>query len=252
MQRAILTACAAALVLAVAAPARADEQADAKAILDKAIKAHGGEEALTKFKVNVIKAKGKYYGMGAGIDYTNEMITQRPDRLRFDFEIEVNGMQIKFVQVVNGNKGWIKFADQLMDMSKEQLEEAKAQLYLGQVTSLVPLRDKGYKLSTLGEVKVEGKPAVGLRVEQKDRRDVNLFFDKESGMLVKSEIKSKDPMLGDKEFNSETYYSDYRKVDGLQTPFKVIIKRDGEKFVESEVSDLKHEEKVDESTFDKP
>jgi hypothetical protein len=253
MTRAILTAWATALVLIVG-PARADDQADAKALLDKAIKAHGGEEALArnKSKVEVVKGKGKFYGMGEGIDFTMEMIVQHPDRIRSEIELEVGGMQIKFLQVVNGNKGWQKLADQLQDMTKEQLEEAKAQFYLRKVVSLLPLRDKEYKLSPLGEVKIESKPAVGLRVEHKGERDVNLFFDKESGLLVKTEMKARDPMAGDKEFNSESYYSDYRKVDGVQTPFKLSLKRDGEKYVESESTEVKREDKVDETTFAKP
>jgi hypothetical protein len=252
MQRAILTACAAALVLAVAAPARADEQADVKAILDKAIKAHGGEEALAKKKVEVVKSKGKYYGMGDGIDFTSEMIVQAPDRFRSEVDVEAGGMQIKIVQVVNGNKGWMKFADQVQDMNKEQLEEAKAQFYLRKVGTLVPLRDKAFKVSPLGEVKVDGKPAAGLRIESMGERDVSLFFDKETGLLIKSEMRGKDPMAGDKEFNGEIFYGDYKKVDGVQTPFKVTLKRDGEKFVESEVTDVKREDKVDETTFNKP
>src|SRR5437868_15187557 len=58
-----------ALVLA-AGTARADDAADARAIIDKAIKASRGEEILDKYKAETLKEKGTYYGMGNGIPYT--------------------------------------------------------------------------------------------------------------------------------------------------------------------------------------
>ena len=64
---------AAALVVLTAGAARAEEKADSKAVIEKAIKAAGGEEKLAKFKAATFKMKGKWYGMGDGIDYTERL-----------------------------------------------------------------------------------------------------------------------------------------------------------------------------------
>ena len=45
--------------------------------------------------------------------------------------------------------------------------------------------DKGYRFTLLGESKVQGKPAAGLKVACPEQRDVCLWFDRESGLLVK-------------------------------------------------------------------
>ena len=42
-------------------------------------------------------------------------------------------------------------------------------------------------LAALGESKVGDRPALGVRISVKGRKDLRFFFDKESGLLVKSE-----------------------------------------------------------------
>lgn len=244
---------AVALALAAAGAARADEQADMKAVIDKAIKAAGGEEKLAKFKAATFKAKGKFYGMGEGIDYTGEYAVQQPDKFRVRIEAGSGDNKFVFVRVVNGDKLWSKLGDKAQEVTdKDEIAEAKENGYAGWVTTLVPLKDKGFTLASLGEVKVDGKPAVGVRVSHKGHRDVNLFFDKDKGLLVKSETTVKDFMAGGKESTQETLYSGYKEAGGVQHPTKLVINRDGKKYVDSEVTEYEPKEKLDDSEFGKP
>ena len=137
-------------------------------------------------------------------------------------------------------------------MDKEQLAEAKQGQHASIVTRLSPEVFKTAKLESLGEVKVGDKPALGVRVEVKGYRGVSLFFDKETHLLVKSETRGKDVINGGEEFTTETLYSDYKKVDGVQLAYKVTINRDGKKLVESEITEHKAVEKIDASQFAKP
>jgi hypothetical protein len=59
-------------------------------------------------------------------------------------------------------------------------------------------------------------------------------------------------MNGGKEYMAETFYSDYKKVDGLLIAHKLLIKRDGNKYVDAEVTEVKVSEKLDDSVFAKP
>src|SRR6266581_4328348 len=96
---------AAFVLVTVSGLVRADEQADLKAIVDKAIKAHGGEEKLSKNKVISTKAKGKFYGFGEdGIDFTQESAVQAPDKIRTKIEGEAMGNKFEFIQVIGGEK----------------------------------------------------------------------------------------------------------------------------------------------------
>ncbi len=58
----VLTACAVSLM--AAATVRADDAADAKAVVEKAIKAMGGAEKLDQTKAFTSKMKGKVFVMG--------------------------------------------------------------------------------------------------------------------------------------------------------------------------------------------
>jgi len=251
MRRIAGIVCVVALLAAIS-PVRADDDAKARAIIAKALKAHGGADTLNKLKASVLKTKGKFYGMGEGIDYSGETSVQLPDRIRTDVEGKVGDQDFKFVQIVNGDKGWRKLGENLEDMTKEQLAEAREQMYVQGVVHLAPLMDKSYKLSALGEVKIGDRPCVGLRVEHKGFRAVSLFFDKDNGLLLKSETRGKDLMREGEEFTATTTYGDYKKVDGIMAAHKIDIQRDGKKFVESEVTEGKFSEKLDDSVFAKP
>src|SRR5262249_1121872 len=145
-----------------------DDKADLLKIIDKAIKATGGEEKITKLKATTFKGKGTFYGMGDGVEYTGEWAVQPPDKLRFQIEGGAGDMKFTFIRVVNGDKAWSKFGDQVMEVdNKDELAEIKEDMYAGWVATLVPLKDKAYTLAALGEVKVDGKPAVGVKVSHK-------------------------------------------------------------------------------------
>lgn len=253
--RRLLIPCA--LVLALAALGRADDAADAKAVVEKAIQARGGADNLAKYKADVLKVKGAVHVSGLDIDFTGEISFQQPDKSRTVIEGTVMGTNFKSTRVVNGDKGWI---DDLLgatqskrDMSKEELAEERESQNANSIIRLAVLTDKAYTLSTVGESKVGDKEAVGILVKRKGYRDVSLFFDKKTHLLLKSETRVKDPQGGgDTEFTQEAFYDDYKKVGDLQVAHKLTIKRDGKAFLESEATEFKPEEKLDDGLFAKP
>ena len=253
--RRLLIPCA--LVLALAALGRADDAADAKAVVEKAIQARGGADNLAKYKADVLKVKGAVHVSGLDIDFTGEISFQQPDKSRTVIEGTVMGTNFKSTRVVNGDKGWIDdllgAARQQRDMSKEELAEERESQNANSIIRLAVLTDKAYTLSTMGESKVGDKEAVGILVKRKGYRDVSLFFDKKTHLLLKSETRVKDPQGGgDTEFTQEAFYDDYKKVDDLQVAHKLTIKRDGKAFLESETTEFTPEEKLDDGLFAKP
>lgn len=225
--------------------ALADDAADARALIDKAVKATGGKEKLAKYKAQTWNEKGTYHGMGKGQPYTGKYALQWPDK----FRMEIEGV---FTIVLDGDKGWIKLMDETKEMTKEQLTSQKESTYAGYVTSLVPLEDKSYTLTTLPETKVDGKPALGVKVAKKGMPDVSLYFDRATSLLVKSSFRTKAEEENGKEVTQDTYLSDYRDVDGLKVPKKIAVKRDDKIYVEAENSDVKLAEKLDDKVFAKP
>lgn len=224
---------------------RGDEDAKLREIVKRAIKAHGGAENLEKLKASVTKIKGKLLDL----EYTAQSAIQLPDRWR----TEAESKQGKFVQVLNGDKGWIQFGVLSRECSPEEMAEIKEQFNATCISHLSVLTDKSYKLSALGEETIDGHPAIGVRVEYENFREVNLYFDKESYLLLKMQARIRDPLRGGLEFTADTLYSDYKEVDGVMTAHKFTVKYAGKVYNEGEIIEAHYSEKLDDSVaFNKP
>jgi hypothetical protein len=236
-------------VVAVAAPAaRAD---DARAVVDKAIKAHGGADAISKFLGHTVQVKGTFHGMGQEIPFNGTITSQGRDRLKVELEVEAGGQKFRIVNVVTPDKGWARFDKDTRELDKEELAEAHERGHAGWVATLAPLQDKSVTLATIGEVEIDKKPAIGVKVSMKGHRDVDLYFDKQTGLLVKSETLVKDEGSG-QEVTTETFYSDYKDVQGTKQAMKLVIKRDGKLYLDIDVTDYQLSEKLDDGVFAKP
>jgi hypothetical protein len=251
MRRILLPLLSAILLVHPAAGAADDE---VKAILAKAVKAHGGEKALTKYKGSRSKLKGKLTLPGAGeVDFTQEVTVMQPDKFKEAMELEIGGNNVKVVTIANGDKYSIEAGGKdiaITDGIKAALKEAQHSMKMSRLASL--LKEKAVEVSPLGEVKVEGAPAVGVRVSSKGQKDLNLYFDKKTGLLAKVERRGTDPMTGN-EFTEERIIMEYNKPNkiGIPLPKKVVVKRDGKKFMEAEISESEQLEKVEASEFEK-
>jgi hypothetical protein len=251
MRRIVLPLLSAIVLFGSLPRSRADE--DAKAIVVKAVKAHGGKETLTKFKAGQVKNKGKITLPGIGeSDFTQEVAYLLPDKFKEVMELEVAGMTIRSVTLVHGDTISIESGGKQIPITaelKKAVNEGRYILKVGQLVSL--LEDEDFELSSLGEIKVEGKPAVGVLVKSKGNKDVNLYFSKDTGLLVKVEHRT-TPVGGEKEVTAERIMLEYKKdKDGLPQPSKVRLDHDGKQFLEAEVIEIKRLEKLDESLFKK-
>jgi hypothetical protein len=230
-------------------PVRGQEQ-EVKAVLDKAVKALGGEEKLSKAAFTW-KTKGKISFGDNENPFTSQVTVQGLDHFRGEFEGEFGGNKVNAVTVIAGDKGWRKFGDMGMELDAAALANEKRSVYLQVVPTLVvPLKGKGFKVEVAGEEKVGDKPAVSLKVTAPDGKDFVLSFDKESGLPVKSVAKVVG-FMGE-EFTQETTFGDYKDFDGVKKATKVESKREGMRFVAQEVTEFKALDKIDPKTFTEP
>jgi hypothetical protein len=249
MTRLIGAALAVAFVLGLSGSAPAQENVNA--ILDKGIKALGGEEKLSKVKAASWKSKGTISFGGNDHEFTSEAIVQGLDHFRQIFEGDFGGNKVKGVAVLAGDKGWRSFGDQKMEMDKDALANQKRSVYLQVIPmTLLPLKDKGFKVEAAGEEKVGDKPAVALKVTPPDGKEFTLYLDKESGLPVRFVAKVAG-FMGE-EFTQDTTFADYKEMDGIKKATKSESKRDGEKFMQVEITEFKVLDKVDPKTFAEP
>src|SRR5262249_50759449 len=117
--------------------------------------------------------------------------------------------------------------------------------------NLTALRGKDVELSHLGEVKVNDRTAIGLKVATKGRPDVDLFFDKETALPLRAEVRVKEPGQAN-EILYAFDFADYKDVNGVKLFGKMTFKRDDKTFMEMEFSDFQLQEKLGDDTFAKP
>jgi hypothetical protein len=251
MARFIGAVLAGVLVSGLGSAARAADDKDTKAILDKAIKALGGEEKLKTLKAATWKAKGKINFGGNESDFASQTTVQGLDHFRQEFEGEFMGNKVKGVTVLKGDKGWRKFGGNTMALDEAGIANQKRAAYLQMIAiTPLPLKGKGFKIKVGKEEKVGGKPAVSLIITGPDGKDCTLYFDKESGLPVKQVAKVAG-FMGE-EVDQETTYGKYKDFGGIKKATKIESKRDGEKFLNSEVTEFKVLKKVDAKTFTEP
>jgi hypothetical protein len=239
------------LVMTAAVQSRADEQADITALIGRAVKAMGGQEKVAKLQACSMKGEARHEEGGKTFSLVHETYVRAWHTYRTDAELRAGGGSRKVLIVINGDRCWLQEnRDKVDELPKEVLAFFKDGLYPMRVCQLLPgLKDKAFTMSHLGEVKIGDKQAVGIRIAHKDHKDLNLFFDKENGLPVKSEVRL--TMLGGQEVTVEYHFSDYKDFDGIKHFSKITLKADGKEFV-TELTEIKAGEKLDESLFAKP
>lgn len=226
-------------------------QDDAKALIEKAIKAHGGADKLAKLKAVRASAKGTVDLMGQSAGYKETNTVQLPNHFRSEVTLDFMGQSIEIVVVFDGKTCWAKSPQGVMEDPPLAADELKNALYASRVGMLTPLlEDKSFTLSLLGETKVKDKAAVGVKVSSKGQKDIDLYFDKASGLIVKI-VRPVLDMTGG-EVMEQRYLSDYKDFDGLKRPTKVLVERGGKKYLEAETAEFKFLDKIDANEFSKP
>ncbi len=133
-------------------------------------------------------------------------------RSKMIFQFEGPRIERMTVTVVtDGDKSWRDLNGQIETLTKEEIESQKASKHQDRVTGLAALlSDKDFILAPLADIKVDGRPARGVKASYKGQPDTHLYFDKESGFLVKYTYRAKK--TGDmQEALHETVLSDYRE-----------------------------------------
>lgn len=252
MKRTVPHAVTLLLLLSAAMPAAADDDSP-RAIVERAIKAHGGQERLDKLKTDRVTFKGTILVNEKEATLTGETTVNMPSQCRSVTKITVGMKTNTVVQILNGNDVIVTVDGQPQKTVPESaIAEMRDTLHLDHIVRLAPLvsdKNKTFQLAALDDSKVNDKPAAGVKVSTKGRADVKMYFDKDSGLLVKTEHVVEE---GGKKVKQEEFFSEFKDVEGYKRPTRTTIYRDGKKVSEVEEVEVKYLDKVDETLFTKP
>ncbi len=226
-------------------------QESPQTIIDRAIRVHGGMERLTRAQADRIKTRGNLFLNGKAVPFTNETTVQLPNKLKSVVTLHLDNQTHTLVQILNGEKPFVTLDGRPSPKEGSAVAEMRESLALARAIRLVPLlADRSYELASLPEIKVNDRPAVGVKVEVKGRKPILMYFDKETHFLVKTEHELDDG--AGKSVTQEEYYSDFRDLQGFKRPIRIAVFRKGGKIMEAEMVEVKYYDRFDDDEFAKP
>ncbi len=226
-----------AVVLALTGGVRAGDRETALALIDQAIKAQGGEVGLTKAQTLVRMATGTFF-LGGETGFTSETTFGLPGRAKMVVKLDKGG---QIIQVLNGDRGWSSAGGMVNEMPREGIDELREEVYVEWLTTLVPLKKEGFTLTPVA--------ALGVKVSSKGHNDAILYFDKDSGLLVKFERQSREAgILAKKEY----VLGGFKEFDGVKLPTKRTELLNGKKIAEVTSASYKFLSKADDAMFGRP
>jgi hypothetical protein len=188
-------------------------QVNARAIVARSVQALGGEARLSKARGVWSQIKGNYYLVPSQqIPITAEVCSQLPDQVKVIYHLRGGDRSVIVVDVITKEKSWHQEDGVTRESDKAAFEDDRESNYVNYVSSLLPLlQDKRFQLKALPDTQVNGTAADGVAVNSEGHPEIRLYFDKQSGFLIK--IEHQRPKAGTRDPGlREEYLSDYQDV----------------------------------------
>ncbi|HET6976120.1 MAG TPA: MBL fold metallo-hydrolase [Pyrinomonadaceae bacterium] len=258
------------LILLQAAAAVSAQQLDAsqrsykeaRRVLDDAITAHGGVEALRAVKDFTLKERGKVYAryqspaaegpIAVGTSEETLIVDTERGFVYDDLKTANGGFNNWNKTVIKGTDGqnydmWSRTATPIANASANNFRPQMRRL---PVFVLLEALDRAATLRFLGEEEIGGRKQKVISVIRPDNQQLALSFDAQTNLLTKYGYLYADPMTGDSEI-AQTY-SNYRSVGKLKLPGARMLYNSGGVIQEAEYLDVQINTKPAENVFQGP
>lgn len=203
--------------------AKAADSPNAYQIIQKYIEVIGGREKLSKIEDRTTQMKGNVQK----VDVDMTIYQKQPDK----FKQVIHAGEVEQTILFSNDKGYVKINDQVKDILGVELAKLKNESTLN---LLLNLDTNVIHLTYLGIDTVQGKPAYKILLKNSSLNWIH-YYDVATGFKV-MDVK---PVVGAQgTFLQETYYSDFRPVDGINFPFKIRQKL-GQQEMEFDVTSIK-------------
>jgi len=214
--------------------------------LDKILENYYEVNGIKKMKdVKTMTINGKSATMGQDFPFT--IYKKRPSKFRL--EVPIQGATM--IQAFDGTTGWMVMpwtgTTDAKDMTPDQVKGFKKESdFEG---PLYNWKEKGSKLELVGKEDMEGSEVYNLKLIDSDGDITNYYIDADNFVILKT--KSKITVRG-QEVTSETYFSNYQEDGGFVVAHSIETKNNGQTGQSMEITEIKYNEPVDDSLFDKP
>ena len=182
-------------------------------IIAKVLTARGGLD-----KIRAVEAERVTGRISFGVDASGPFIVEFKRPLKMRMQLTVKNQTL--VRAYDGETGWANnpFVGQMTPQTMGD-EERKAMAEEADFDGpLVDYKDKGNKIELVGKDKVKAQDVWRLKVTSKNGDVRQYLYDSGSFLLLKWEGSRR---FQGKEFPLQTYFRDYRDVEGLKFPFEI-------------------------------
>jgi outer membrane lipoprotein-sorting protein len=225
-------------------PAAAAQTVDE--IVKKALDARGGVEKIKAIRSERISG---HVSFPQGTEGTFVVELKRPLKMRAEISIEGQ----KIIRVYDGKlAGWmINPFTENKDVQPLPSEELKSISDESDFDGpLVDYKSKGNQIELAGKETLDDKPVYRLKLTNKNGNIRFYFIDASSFLLLKWEGLQK---TGDQELPWESYFSDFREVQGLKYAFRIDLGSPGTDIKQTlTVEKIEIDLPIDDSRFGKP
>jgi hypothetical protein len=185
-------------------------------VIARYIHAIGGEAAISKLKTRVSRGTETTTNrMTPPQTIPIELIQAAPDKLL----ITRNNPRGSTLEGFDGSKGWTKDVRGLGEMTGKQLAETVRE---ADFFRYLKLRETYPQMRVLARDKVRDREAYVVGATSRDDSREKLYFDVESGLLVRRFVAFKTAFGSIPEV---TDFDDYRNVDGVKLPLMITWSR---------------------------
>jgi len=222
-----------------------------KAILHSVQNAMGGE-ALRQIKSFKAKYKSKVYTAQGEIPMDIEITVKYPNKILVKYIMP----SATVIDGYDGKDGWSSnsASQQVQDLTGSRLDGVRRLILGDLIFQLTHFDDVGFKTQFLEETTIEGKKVyVILLMIQEGVFSMKwkLYVDAETNLIIRISVKSASGLSSDF-WDTEELISDYRRVSGIRTPFRSVMKQNGKVSVESTRLELSINPPISDSVFAKP
>lgn len=204
-------------------------------------KSHEASKQEAFDKAETVSITMKAYQMGN--EMSMNMVTKKPDKIRTT--ITVQGIEI--VTAFDGTKGWM--INPMMGSStpvEMPAADAAAMKDQNNFTNNISKLFKENRLELIGEQNVSGKPAWKIKATLPTGDVANMYIDKSSYLLVKSDTRVAQMGM---EMDVETYMTDYADFNGILMPKNISVYSNGTEMMVMMIEKVEVNKPVDDKMF---
>ena len=219
-------------------------------IIEKGIVAGGGREALAKVTSRVTTGTMTVTTPGGDVAGTIEVVNQAPNKTQTIITLDLSAMgagKMTIDQRFDGTNGYASNSMQgETPVTSSQIDTQRNAIF---PSPFLDYKERGTKIALTGKEKIEDKDAYVLLVTPAKGPASRLWVDATTYLPVKTTTTVETAEAGTVE--QTILLSDFRQVDGLTVPFKVVGSSAIQTFTVV-VTKVEHNVNVDPARFAKP